>query len=154
MRDAILGDLHEEFLDDAMRHGTRAARARYVQRTAGVVIRALSDAMIWREWVSTAPVAGAQLVAESSRPASHHRAGSAGGFAGFVIVALVVLVLAVVVNTMLFSATSAHHSHTSSAAGIGGVALLVASVGLGAIVVCAGPRWRRRHLSRSGERGR
>ena len=141
MRDAILGDLHEEFLDDADEGGARSARLRYVQRTAGIVVRALSDAMIMREWVSTGPAAAPQLVAESSHR-TQHRASSAGGFAGFVMVALLVLGVAVVANTMLFSAGGPRHQHASSAAGIGGVALLVACVGVGALVVCAGPRWR------------
>ena len=144
MRDAILGDLHEEFLEDATERGSRSARARYVRRVAGIVVRAISDAMIWREWVSTGPVAEAQLVTPSSpRPVQAH-SSAAGGFAGLVAIALVVLVGAVVVNTMLFSATAGHHAHASSAAGIGGVALLIGCVGLGAIVVCVGPRWRRR----------
>ena len=150
IRDAILGDLHEEFLDDAIERGNRSARARYARRSAGIVVRALSDAMIWREWVSTGPVAEQQLVSERSRgdaqrlTSSAARLSAAGGFAGFVGVALIVLAVAVVANTILFSANAARHTPASSAAGIGGVALLVASVGFGAIVMCAGPRWRRK----------
>lgn len=143
IRDAILGDLHEEFLDDAAERGAQSARARYARRTAGIVIRALFDAMLWREWVSTGPVPETQLVTASSPRAAHRHASPAGGFAGFVIVALVVLGVAVVANTILFSASAARHAHASRAAGIGGVALLVACVGVGALVMCAGPRWRR-----------
>ena len=131
IRDAILGDLHEEFLNDAMERGARLARVRYARRTAGIVVRAVSDAMMWREWVSTGPVAAPQLVRD------------AGGFVVFVVVALIVLVVGVVLNTILFSANAARHAHASSAAGIVGVALLFACVAVGAIVVCAGPRWRR-----------
>lgn len=149
IRDAILGDLHEEFLDDAVERGAQSARARYARRTAGIVVRALSDAMIWREWVSTGPVPEPQLVTASARPTTQHRASPAGGFAGFVIVALIVLGVAVVVNTILFSASAARHTLASTAAGIGGVALLVACVGFGAIVLCAGPRWRRNRRRRS-----
>lgn len=148
IRDAILGDLHEEFLDDAVERGAQSARARYARRTAGIVVRALSDAMIWREWVSTGPVPEPQLVSASARPTTQRRANPAGGFAGFVIVALIVLGVAVVVNTILFTASAAH-THASTAAGIGGVALLVACVGFGAIVLCAGPRWRRNRRRRS-----
>src|SRR5262249_48927071 len=83
MRDAILGDLHEEFLDDAIEHGTRSARARYVRRTVGIAVRALSDAMIWREWVSTGRIAEPQLVTKDPR-AALPRVSAAGGFAGFV----------------------------------------------------------------------
>ena len=149
MRDAILGDLHEEFLDDVVERNARSARARYVRRTAGIVVRALSDAMIQREWVSTGPVARPQLATESSRPDAQRqasasaRASAAGGFAAFVVIALIVLAVAVVGNTILFSANAARHTNASSLAGIGGLALLVACVGFAAIVVCAGPRWRR-----------
>lgn len=145
MRDAILGDLHEEFLDDALQRGVRSARARYVQRTAGIVVRALSDAMIWREWVSTGPAAAPPQAAITASP----RGAAAGSFAGFVVIALVVLATAVVVNTILFSANQARGTHGSSAAGIGGVALLVACVGIGAVVLCAGPRWRRNRRRRT-----
>jgi len=143
MREAILGDLHEEFLDDIAERGGRSARARYVQRTASIVVRALTDAMIRRQWVSTGPVATQQLAAEGSRSNAQRRASAAGGFAVLVVVALIVLALAVVVNTILFSANAARQTHVSSVAGVGGIALLVACVGFGAIVVCAGPRWRR-----------
>ena len=139
MRDAILGDLHEEFVGDASQHSVRLARVRYLRRTAGIVVRAMADAMIWRPWVSTAPVAATpQAVMKRSAPK-----GAVSAFAGFVVVALVVLVMGVVVNTLLFSASQARGTHGSAAAGAGGVALLVACVGIGALVMCAGPRWRR-----------
>ena len=154
IRDAILGDLHEEFLDDAAERGAPSARARYARRSAGIVVRALSDAMLWREWVSTGPATEPQLVTASSHRATPRRASSAGGFAGFVIVALVVLGVAVVANTILFSASAARHAHASTAAGIGGVVLLVACVGFGAVVVCAGPRWRRSRRRDGGARAR
>lgn len=139
MRDAILGDLHEEFLDDATECGPRSARARYVRRAAGIVVRAAYDALIWREWVSADPVATEPPAVVKSAA----RSRAAGSFASFVAVALVVLGAAVVVNTMLFSANQARGPHGLSAAGIGGVVLLVACVGIGAVIVCAGPRWRR-----------
>ena len=137
IRDAILGDLHEEFVDDATERGAPLARARYVRRSAGIVIRAVADAMIWREWVSTgpaAPVAAAPVKMPRPRAA-------AGSFAGFVIVALIVLVAAGVANTVLYSASQAHGW---SIAGVGGVAVLVACVGIGAVILCAGPRRRRK----------
>ncbi len=140
IRDAILGDLHEEFLGDATGDGVRSARARYVRRTAGIVVRALADAMIFREWVSTDRVAAPS---RASVKLPGHGGGAAGSFTGFVIIALFVLAAAVVVNTMLFSASRARGVHGSSAAGIGAVVLLVACVGIGAVVVCAGPRWQR-----------
>lgn len=140
IRDAILGDLHEEFLDDATDGGPRLARARYVRRTAGIVVRALYDALIWREWVSAAAVEAQPQATVRSAP----RGGAAGSFAGFVAVALIVLAAAVVVNTMLFSANQARGAHGSSAAGVGGVVLLIACVGIGAVIMCAGPRWRKR----------
>ena len=144
IRDAILGDLHEEFLDDASTRGVQSARVRYARRTVSILVRAVCDAVICREWVSTGPAAAPQLVTETSRGGPQPRARAASGFAGFVVVALIVLVLGVVVNTILFSATAARHTHASSAASIGGVAVLVASVIVGAVVMCAGPRWRKR----------
>lgn len=139
IRDAVLGDLHEDFLRDAVERDARWARARYVRRAMSIGVRALSDAVIWREWVSTAPVAQPQVSANSSA-----RASAIGGFAGFVVVALIVLVVGVVVNTLLFSATDARGTHVTSAAGIGGVVVLVACVGIGTAVICVGPRWRRK----------
>ena len=68
------------------------------------------------------------------------------GAAGFSILALVVVVAGVVVNTMLFSAAQPQSPRASSAAGIGGVALLVACVAIAAVVMCAGPRWRRKRV--------
>ena len=141
IRDAILGDLHEEFLDDAMGHGVRSARARYVRRSADIVVRALADSMIWRDWVSTDRVAAPS--GASAKHAGRGR-GSAGSFAGFVIIALFVLAAAVVGNTILFSVNRARGAHGSSAAGIGAVVLLIACVGIGAVVLCAGPHWHRR----------
>jgi len=139
IRDAILGDLHEEFLDDATERGKHVAVARYVRRTAGIVMRALVDALLWREWVSTgAPAAAAPTVVKTTA-----RGGAVGSFAGFVVIALIVLGAAIVANTILFSANQARGSRGSSAAGIGGVVLLVACVAIGAVVMCAGPRWRR-----------
>jgi hypothetical protein len=114
-----------------------------VRRAAGIVVYALSDAMMRCEWVSTGSVAGPQLVSDSSRRDAQNRTSAAGGFTRFVVAALIVVVVAVVANTVLFSATSSRHTYASTVAGIGGVTLLVASVVVGAIAVCAGPRWRR-----------
>jgi hypothetical protein len=59
---------------------------------------------------------------------------------------LLVVVVGVVVNTMMYSAAQPQTTRVSSAAGIGGVALLLACVAIAAIVLCVGPRWRRKRL--------
>ena len=66
--------------------------------------------------------------------------------AGFPLLALFVVVVGVVVNTMIFSAAQVQSARASTAAGVGGVALLVAFVAIAAIVLCVGPRWRRKRL--------
>ena len=150
MRDAILGDLHEEFTHDVAQAGVQRARVRYVRRSAGIVAHALSDAVICRSWVSTVPAVPPQHATGSShagngegRASASGRVRGTGSDAGFAVVALFVVVVAIVVNTMLFSATQARGPRVSSAAGIGGVVLLVACVTIAAVVICAGPRWRR-----------
>jgi hypothetical protein len=152
MRDAILGDLHEEFVRDVGEVGPRRARMRHVSRAAGIMTHALSDSAIRRSWVSREPAAGTMRDAASaaaqlqdvavSRAVAGHVRGIAA-YAGFAALALSVLVVGIVVNTMLFSATGPQGGHMSSAAGIGGVALLLACVAIAAVVMCAGPRWRR-----------
>lgn len=153
MRDVILGDLHEEFVHDVAQVGVRQARIRYVRRTAGIVAHAASDSLTFRSWagaeqsaspratVSACPAAGALGV---PRLSVYARARTVGGDAGFAVLALFVLAVGIVVNTMLFTAIEPQGPRVSSAAGIGGVALLLACVVIAAIVMCAGPRWRRK----------
>ena len=45
LRDAILGDLHEEFTHDLAEGGVRRARLRHVSRTTGIAARALCVAV-------------------------------------------------------------------------------------------------------------
>ena len=154
MRDAILGDLHEEFLHDVADVGVRRARVRHVSRATGIAARAVFDAAICRSWVSTEPAAEARRAAVSGAaiPAFGgslvvlRRVRAIFGAASFSILALFVVVVGVVVNTMLFSAAEPQSPRASSAAGIGGVALLLACVALAVIVLCVGPRWRRKRL--------
>jgi hypothetical protein len=155
MRDAILGDLHEEFLHDVVEVGARRARVRHVSRAAGIAARALSDSVICRSWVSTEPAAearratvgGAGNAAVGGLPhAVLRRARAVVGAASFTVLALFVVVVGVVVNTMLFSAAQPQSPRASAVVGIGGVALLLACVIIAAIVMCAGPRWRRKRL--------
>lgn len=156
MRDAIFGDLHEEFTRDAEQLGVRRARARYVSQTAGIITHALADALRWRSWVSTAPAmepitptssgraANGALVHESLRA----RAAGVGRHAGLAVVAIGVLVAGIVVNTVLFSAVKdaarplgGESALLSSAMGAGAVVLLLLCAGVAAAVLCAGPRW-------------
>ena len=155
MRDAILGDLHEEFLQDVADVGARRARLRHVSRATGIAARALFDSAICRGWVSTEPageagrgaVSGpANAAAGGSPPVVLRRARAVVGVASFPLLALLVVVVGVVVNTMMFSAAQPQSPRVSSAAGIGGLALLLACVAIAAIVLCVGPRWRRKRL--------
>ena len=154
MRDAILGDLHEEFTHDLAEVGVRRARLRHVSRTTGIATRALFDSAICRSWVSTEPAgeagrgagSGPAHAAGGSPPVVLRRTRAIVGAASFPILALFVVVVGVVVNTMMFSAAQPQSPRASSAAGIGGVALLVACVAIAAIVLCVGPRWRRKRL--------
>jgi len=154
IRDAILGDLHEEFLHDVAEVGVRRARVRHVSRATGIAVRASFDSVICRSWVSTEPVAEARR-ATVSGPANAvaglplvvlRRVRAVLGAASFSILALFVVVVGVVVNTMLFSAAQPQGARASSAAGIGGVALLVACIAIAVVVLCVGPRWRRKRL--------
>src|SRR4051812_34428073 len=67
MREAILGDLHEEFMHDVLEMDVRRVRVRHAQRCAGIVTRALLDAAICRNWVSTTPAAARPPVREKPR---------------------------------------------------------------------------------------
>ncbi|MDQ3698278.1 MAG: hypothetical protein M3373_09665 [Gemmatimonadota bacterium] len=113
MRDAIFGDLHEEFVHDVVRP------------MAADVARVLYSTY--------------------ARPRSSSRD------AGFAVWALAVLVVGIVANTIAFTAVQdmqrpAEHggSIVLSAFGIGGFVLLLACAGVAAVVICAGPRWRRK----------
>lgn len=153
-RETILGDLHEEFAHDLGEVGVWRARARHVSRTTGIMARALFDSAICRGWASTegadagrgAASSAANAAAGGSPPMVLRRARAVLGAAGFPLLALLVVVVGVVANTMMFSAAEPRSAGASSAVGIGAVALLVAFVAIAAIVLCVGPRWRRKRL--------
>lgn len=153
-RETILGDLHEEFAHDLGEVGVWRARARHVSRTTGIMARALFDSAICRGWASTegadagrgAASSAANAAAGGLPPMVLRRARAVLGAAGFPLLALLVVVVGVVANTMMFSAAEPRSAGASSAAGIGAVTLLVAFVAVAAIVLCVGPRWRRKRL--------
>ena len=155
-RAAILGDLHEELAHDVAEVGVRRARLRHLSRTTGITARALFDSAICQGWVSTHDGASGRAAMSSAANAAHggsppmvlRRARAVLGAVGFPLLALVVVVVGVVVNTTMFSAAAAQpeSARASSAAGIGGVALLIAFVAIAAIVLCVGPRLRRKRL--------
>lgn len=154
MRDAILGDLHEEFGDDVSRVGEALARARCTRRALGIAAHASFDRLLCRSWASedsppprlgdsAAPASAKAPVPVTARAAAMH------GVARYAIIALlgfVVLLVGIVGNTMLFSAVEPTSVRATSIAGVGGVVLFVACAAAAAIIVCAGPRWRRRRL--------
>lgn len=157
LRDAILGDLHEEFTDDVRHVGDAYARVRCVRRAIGIAAYASFDRFTCRRWVSedssspqigdAAPLAHAEPpVPVVAGPATMH------GVARYAIIALLgfgVLLVGVVGNTMLFSAVEPASVRASSAAGVGGVVLFVACAAAAATIVCAGPRWRLRRVRAS-----
>jgi len=154
MRDAILGDLHEEFGDDVSRVGEALARVRCTRRARGSAAHASFDRLLCRSWVSedsppprlgdpAAPASAKAPVPVSARAVAMH------GIARYAIIALlgfVVLLVGIVGNTMLFSAVGPTSVRATSVAGVGGVVLFVACAAAAAMIVCAGPRWRRRRL--------
>jgi len=155
MRDAIVGDLHEEFVHDATALGTPAARVRYCRRATGIALHAAVDALRWRGWASASPPV--EVPAAAAAPAVARRAaGGRGLHVGLVAAALGVLSVGIVVNTMLFAsvrhgphAAAPAHSAVGSAVGVGAVALTLVCAGVAAVVLCAGPRWlRQRRLHR------
>jgi hypothetical protein len=146
MRDAILGDLHEELVRDAHEAGVRRARTRYVRSVAEIVTHALSDTLRWRSWVSTsAPVDGRGPMPMTKERA---RAPGVGVHAGLALIAVGVLIAGIIVNNVVFTAVTrtptpaAHHPVTASTVlGFAAVVLLLACAGVAAAVLCAGPRW-------------
>jgi hypothetical protein len=151
MRDAIVGDLHEEFVHDAARVGPARARVWYQRRAAGIVAHALFDTLRWRSWASTTPPAERPRPVAAPAVAARPRAG--GFSAGFGAVALGVLLVGIVANTLLFGAarqgphpSAPAGSALGSAIGVAAVVLAVVCAGVAALVLCAGPRWLRRRV--------
>ena len=145
--DAIVGDLHEEFVHEAASLGAPRARARYWARAAGVVMHATFDALRWRSWASDVPAVEAPPAPTASRAGAHLGAG---------VLAFGVLAVGIVANTVLFAASrgapgAASHADSAvpSAIGAGATALALVFAGAAAVVLCAGPRWLRRRLYQS-----
>lgn len=168
MREAIFGDLHEEFVRDLDQLGPRLARRRYRDRVVGILAHAVWDSFRWRTWASTS--AGAESAAVSSR-ARGAQAGDApsglrlglarmrqvGGLAAVTVAALGFLVLGIYVNTSVFSAVEGSPTGAGAAGalagglpdpltliaiGVGGVILMVGCSAIAAFVICLAPRWR------------
>ena len=147
--DAIVGDLHEEFVHETASLGASRARARYWARAAGVILHATFDALRWRSWASGAPsveVPAAPAAPTASRAGAHFGAG---------VLAFGLLAVGIVANTVLFAAVrGAPHPQAhagpalSSAIGVGATALALLCAGAAAVVLCAGPGWLRRRLDR------
>jgi hypothetical protein len=152
MRDAIVGDLHEEFAHDSRQVGVEKARWRHILRATGVALYAAADFMRWRAWASTTPAAAPRSVPSGRAPVLARARGL--GDIGIGLLAFGVIVVAIVGNTILFSATkgTAHvatGAAANSALGLGAVLLLIASASVAAVLLCAGPRWLRRRLART-----
>ena len=155
MRDAIIGDLHEEFVREAAAVGLRTARARYWRRAVGIVLRAAWDSLCWRTWESTlGPESRCPQTAASPLTPG---VGSADGVLGrwrliggaVVMGALTLglLTLAIAFSTTLFVAAHGRTQEGSvlySALGVGSLLALVACAGAAVVVLCAAPRRRGR----------
>jgi len=165
VRDAIVGDLHEEFVRDAARLGLRGARRRYRRRAAEIVAHAAWDSLCWRSWESTAPEEPARPPEDAralprpgdvTRELSGAYARARRGGLGLAVLAFVVIGVAAIANTLLFTAVDGpspspvhEASILLSALGLGGVVLLLACASLAAALICAGARRRRtRHQDR------
>jgi hypothetical protein len=143
--DAIVGDLHEEFVHDAAHLGASRARTLYWQRAASVVARATFDELRLRSWASDAPTVEAPRAAAVPN-VSRVRMGAGLGVGAL---AFAVLGVGIVANTVLFAAVrGTPRQALPSAVGIGATALALLSAGVAAVVLCAGPRWLRRRALR------
>lgn len=175
LREAIFGDLHEEFVRESAEIGLERARARYRDRVIGIAAHALWDTFRWRPWASTPPSTGAadrgtvpsdrsrRREWEESLRAAVVRSRAIGRAIGFSVLGLAVLTIGIVVNTSAFaavegvSATGVPAAAASSlhgplfvlAIGAGALALSVVCALAGALVICFGPRWRRGRLERA-----
>ena len=142
--DAIVGDLHEEFVHDAAHLGAARARTLYWQRAASVVARATLDELCLRSWASDTAVDA--LPAAAAPKVSRGRVGAGLGVGAL---AFAVLGVGIVANTVLFAAVrGAPRAALPSAVGIGATVLALLSAGVAAVVLCAGPRWLRRRALR------
>jgi hypothetical protein len=153
MRDAIEGDLHEEFVRDAARHGDDRARVRYRQRVAGIIGYVIFDAIRWRTWSSGPLAATAGSVPLPPRTAARSAPALVGrADMGLIAGAFGVLGVGIVVNTMLFSSVRdvSSAATTASRPALGLVSLLLAlgSAAVAAGMLCVGPRWLRRRACR------
>jgi len=171
MREAIFGDLHEEFVREIEQIGWGPARARYRDRVIGIVAHALWDTFRWRAWASTPPppADGSPLSAdrrgrrewEEGLRVAVVRSRAIGRAVAFSVLGLAVLTVGIVVNTSVFAAVEgAPLAAIPQAPGVspsgltetlavlgfalGGLALMTSCAIVGALIICFGPRWRGR----------
>jgi len=149
MRDAIMGDLHQEFVHDVRHLGMSSARARLRDRALGIVAHAVWDAVCWRSWVSSNPRAVPEVADRSPKPPAqgvvqetYVRARGVAGYLGLTLIALGVLALGIVINTTVFMAVESGAPRTEIALGLAGLVLLIACAALAAIMICVVPRLR------------
>jgi hypothetical protein len=148
MRDAIVGDLHQELVRDTVQVGEALARIRYRQRVAGIVAYVVLDIARWRAWGSTPiPVAGA-AAATSRTPAVHRRGRFGRGDLGVFVAAFGLLGAGIVVNTLLFRASRHGQPADASALGFAALVLALGCAAGAAVLLCVGPRWLRRRACR------
>lgn len=166
MREAIFGDLHEEYVRDVARMGPEAARRRYRDGTLGILAHATWDSFRWRTWTSSAAIPKAPTgtggeVAPNAAPGERahrvvHGSRRVGTYAGLAIGAFAVLAIGIVVNTLVFAAVEGVGGPVSSTGltpwlrgplvvlvfGLLSGVLLLGSAALAAFVLCLAPRLR------------
>lgn len=154
MREAIIGDLHEELARDTADLGALQARSRYRQRVTGIVAYVLLDTARWRPWSSTHAPLPSSFVAQAAPAARSRRSALHRANAGLLAVAFGVLGVGIVANTLLFS-TVRHAPHAvapatgaGSALGVAALTLALGSAACAAVLLCVGPRWLRRRWCR------
>lgn len=150
MRDAIVGDLHEELVRDVASVGAPAARTRYRLRVAGIVAYAIVDTLRMRAWGSTPSDVRRAPVRVSTPAAAAAPRVRVRRFDFWILVsAFGVLGVGIVGNTLLFSAARHSASATtamSPAVGAASITLALGSAACAAVLLCVGPRWLRRRL--------
>ena len=154
MRDAIFGDLREDFVHETAELGIRRARARYHRRAAGIAAYALFDALRWREWAADeesrasedaeAEVVPLRVSPTRIAPATAGRLWLVWSHAALLLLSIAVLLAGIAADMTMFKAMQrVPHpgSFMASAVGIAAAALLLGSAMAAAVIMCAGPRW-------------
>jgi hypothetical protein len=144
--DAILGDLHEEFVADVDRLGLGPARARYRRRVLGVAAYAVRDLVCWRAWgeireADASPLGAAHTDLRYVVRGIRQTVRTVAGRADYRLGAVAVLGFGIGVNVSLFTLVQGTlpKALVSGLAAVG-LVLLIACAHLASVMLCAGLR--------------